>query len=277
MEYKDYYKILQVDPTAEPEVIDAAYKRLALKYHPDTNKSSDSRHRMQEINLAYEILSDPQKRAFYDTERNLSSISASYKDTTTNQHKYPSKKNLLLYSNFSSLSDYWLEGDFPDIKAFHKDGYYHIAIFNISTQFIYPPILVSNFSIHVDIQFAKNCNIWATGGIVFRVQERDEGENDFYIFNIRNDGNYFLDVVRNGEWIFIIDWQFSPFIKLDDEINSLMVEMIDDRINLGVNGQILSSTRDKKLSSGYVGLSLRNIENLYAEARFRDYRLYSIE
>ena len=61
---KDYYKILQVDPSAEPEVIDAAYKRLALKYHPDTNQSPDSRLRMQDLNRAYEILRNPKKRAF---------------------------------------------------------------------------------------------------------------------------------------------------------------------------------------------------------------------
>ncbi len=62
----DYYKILQVDPLAEPEIIEVVYKRLVRKYHPDVNKASDANQRMQEINLAYEVLSDPQKRAEYD-------------------------------------------------------------------------------------------------------------------------------------------------------------------------------------------------------------------
>src|SRR5512135_2185429 len=62
----DYYKILQVDPSAEDEVIKAAYKRLALKYHPDTNKSPDASQRMKEINEAYQVLSNPTKRASYD-------------------------------------------------------------------------------------------------------------------------------------------------------------------------------------------------------------------
>jgi len=65
-EYKNYYRILQVDPSAEPEVIVAAYKRLALKYHPDTNKSSEALGRMQEINEAYSILNDPVKRSNYN-------------------------------------------------------------------------------------------------------------------------------------------------------------------------------------------------------------------
>jgi len=66
---EDYYKILQVDPAAEPEVIAAAYRRLAIKYHPDTNESPDAKARMQRINEAYAILSDPAGRASYDRSR----------------------------------------------------------------------------------------------------------------------------------------------------------------------------------------------------------------
>lgn len=65
----DYYKILQVDPSAEPEVIKAAYKNLAKKYHDDHNKSKDAHERMVELNEAYECLSDPIRRAEYDRER----------------------------------------------------------------------------------------------------------------------------------------------------------------------------------------------------------------
>jgi curved DNA-binding protein CbpA len=63
---KPYYRILQVDQAAEPEVITAAYKRLALKYHPDSNKSPDALRRMQELNEAYEVLNDPLKRERYN-------------------------------------------------------------------------------------------------------------------------------------------------------------------------------------------------------------------
>lgn len=66
---KNYYKILQVDPSAEPEVIKAAYKRLSLKYHPDSNPSPEAKQRMYEINEAFEVLGDPGKRAQYDSTR----------------------------------------------------------------------------------------------------------------------------------------------------------------------------------------------------------------
>lgn len=65
----DLYDILQVAPHAEPEVIESAYKRLALKYHPDVNNASDAHARMRALNHAYEILRDPAARARYDQER----------------------------------------------------------------------------------------------------------------------------------------------------------------------------------------------------------------
>lgn len=71
---KDYYHILQVDPQAEQEVIEGAYRRLMLKYHPDVARgdgkdSAELLRKVQDINAAYEILSDPIKRKVYDIKR----------------------------------------------------------------------------------------------------------------------------------------------------------------------------------------------------------------
>lgn len=62
----DYYAILQVDPRAEAEVIEAAYRRLAAKYHPDVNHSPEALQRMKLLNAAYAVLSNPEKRNAYD-------------------------------------------------------------------------------------------------------------------------------------------------------------------------------------------------------------------
>ena len=60
------YQVLQVDPHADPEVIEVAFKRLALKHHPDRSKLPDAVQRMRELNEAKEVLSDPGRRAMYD-------------------------------------------------------------------------------------------------------------------------------------------------------------------------------------------------------------------
>ena len=63
---RDYYAVLGVDRDADTEAIKRAYRRLAKQHHPDTNNAPDAEARFKEINEAYEVLSDPQKRATYD-------------------------------------------------------------------------------------------------------------------------------------------------------------------------------------------------------------------
>ncbi len=65
----DHYKTLQVDDEAEAEVIQAAYRRLARKYHPDAGGGPHAAERMTALNAAWEVLRDPAHRAAYDTER----------------------------------------------------------------------------------------------------------------------------------------------------------------------------------------------------------------
>src|SRR6267378_5333216 len=67
----DPYKVLQVDPEADPEVIQAAYRRLAQKYHPDLAADGDAARRMVAINDAWAILRDPETRAALDRRRAL--------------------------------------------------------------------------------------------------------------------------------------------------------------------------------------------------------------
>jgi len=66
MAQRDYYEILGVQRNATPEDLKAAFRRLARQYHPDVNKETDAEERFKEINEAYAILSDPEKRAAYD-------------------------------------------------------------------------------------------------------------------------------------------------------------------------------------------------------------------
>lgn len=68
MEYKDYYKILGVEKSASPDEIKKAYRKLAMKHHPDRNAGNkSSEEKFKEITEANEVLSDPEKRKKYDT------------------------------------------------------------------------------------------------------------------------------------------------------------------------------------------------------------------
>ncbi len=63
---RDYYDVLGVSRSAAPEEIKKAYRKLARQYHPDVSDLPDAEARFKEINEAYEVLSDPDKRATYD-------------------------------------------------------------------------------------------------------------------------------------------------------------------------------------------------------------------
>ena len=67
MEYKDYYKVLGVDRDIEQAELKKAYRKLARKYHPDVSKEANAEERFKEVNEAYEVLGDKEKRSQYDT------------------------------------------------------------------------------------------------------------------------------------------------------------------------------------------------------------------
>lgn len=63
---RDYYEVLGVSKTSSPDEIKKQYRKLALKFHPDRNQSSDAGEHFKEISEAYGVLSDPEKRKVYD-------------------------------------------------------------------------------------------------------------------------------------------------------------------------------------------------------------------
>jgi molecular chaperone DnaJ len=66
MTQRDYYEILEVPKNASGDDLKSAFRRLARQYHPDVNKEADAEERFKELNEAYAVLSDPERRAAYD-------------------------------------------------------------------------------------------------------------------------------------------------------------------------------------------------------------------
>jgi curved DNA-binding protein CbpA len=64
--FRNHYRTLKVEPTADEATIKAAFRRLALRYHPDRASTTRAARRFQDIREAYEVLSDPEKRREYD-------------------------------------------------------------------------------------------------------------------------------------------------------------------------------------------------------------------
>jgi curved DNA-binding protein CbpA len=89
------YKVLAVDPSADPDVIAAAYRTLSKKFHPDVNKAPEAEARMRELNRAYDMLKDPAQRRQVDADlaRSAGSGSTSYRPSSagrTSQAGYSS-------------------------------------------------------------------------------------------------------------------------------------------------------------------------------------------
>jgi len=195
----NYYKILQVDSEAEPEVIAAAYKRLALKYHPDTNKSPNALKRMQEINIAYTILSDPEKRKLYDAEYNremrekkASGFEHSYSSTKYNEKSAKNKnKELLHHSDF--YSNHWLEKKGDNYRYYRLNGYYHIMVNHPRMHYYCPGFDCDNFLINVDAQFIFNAGV-ASYGLIICLNEC-YGSKNFYLFSISHSCFMHLNIV----------------------------------------------------------------------------------
>ena len=106
---KNPYEILQVAIHAEQEVIEAAYHRLARKYHPDVNFSVEANERMKELNWAYQILGHPIKKAEYDRSTTKSTTHTgrpssphtsqrATQDTTTRQTKTDNSQKRSTYT-----------------------------------------------------------------------------------------------------------------------------------------------------------------------------------
>jgi len=102
----DYYEILGVSKNATLDEIKAAYRKQALKWHPDRNKSPEANERFKEINKAFEVLSDPKKREIYDQYGEAAFERGGADSSGFGEHYYQ-KGPFRVYTNFGgNFSDF---------------------------------------------------------------------------------------------------------------------------------------------------------------------------
>ena len=105
---KNYYKILQVDKDASPEIIKVAYKLLVKKNHPDLKEGSEKQiaeENIKEINEAYDVLSDPSKKSEYDLNLINEFISQEKYNEIINENMNL-KKELNYFNNLYNKNNY---------------------------------------------------------------------------------------------------------------------------------------------------------------------------
>jgi curved DNA-binding protein len=111
MDYKDYYKILNISKNASQKEIKRAYKKLARKFHPDVSKESDAEAKFKEVGEAYEVLKDPEKREAYD------SLDTNWKADSASAQTPPNWEKDFGFGN----GQYTQQGNPQDYSSFFED------------------------------------------------------------------------------------------------------------------------------------------------------------
>jgi hypothetical protein len=130
----DYYRILGVKPNASQVEIKSAYRKLALKSHPDLNPNSEAGKQFALLSKAYHTLNDPQERAYYDEQLNAQK-KANYSILNSNNPHAKRARNLAVQAKWDRLVDEVLERDRLENRERQRAVFTTVSLF-LSTFFL---------------------------------------------------------------------------------------------------------------------------------------------
>jgi curved DNA-binding protein len=170
MEYKDYYQVLGVDKKASQDEIKKAYRKLAIKYHPDKNQGVKSaEEKFKEISEANEVLSDPEKRKQYDK---LGTNWKQYQHTGHNQGNASRSGRQYTYQTNGDGDEYFDASGFSDFFESFFGGGRSRGRAGFDTGFESPPPgdLTGDVSISLEEAFHGTERIIDLGGEKIRIK-----------------------------------------------------------------------------------------------------------
>jgi curved DNA-binding protein len=250
MEYKDYYKILGVDKKASQDEIKKAYRKLAVKYHPDKNQGNkEAEERFKEIGEAYEVLGDVEKRKKYDA------LGANWKNFQSGQAY--SGGNPFANFNFGNGGTY-VEVDMDDFMSGNSQfSDFFNAFFGGGRR-----AKTSNFGGGSRKNFQQAADYETTMEITLEdayhgtskiIQVEDEkirlkimpGIKDGQILRVKGKGQKAPNGQNNGDLFVIIKVQNHP--KFERKVNDLYTSQKIDLFTAVLGGEIIVETIDGKV------------------------------
>jgi hypothetical protein len=192
---KDYYKILDISREASQSDIKRAYRKLALKYHPDKNKSPDATKKFQDIGEAYSVLSDSAKRRRYDlgsttpfsgfSDNEFSDFASDFATTFSGF----TAQSFTMDDAFDVFSDFMYGGDMPVFFREENTTYHKVDV----------PLSVAQHGGDIDLPF-----------------EKAEGENSLHIDGIYS-GKWKPFIVVGESDTVILKVVFPPDMSLEEK------------------------------------------------------------
>ena len=131
MQYKDYYETLGVTRTSDAEEIKRAYRKMARKYHPDVSKEKNAEAKFKEVQEAYEVLKDTEKRASYDQLGRDYRSGQQFRPPPGWQQRYAQSGSNQQFSDVNGFSDFFSSlfgGAGPQAQADSEAGQIEVTI-----------------------------------------------------------------------------------------------------------------------------------------------------
>ena len=237
MSKKDYYDVLNVDKNATKDEIKKAYRKLAAKYHPDVCKDSNAENVFKEINEAYEVLSDDNKRALYDTY-GFDGLDSNFNPNANFNPNVNFNQFSSVFSGFGSM--------FNDFFSQYKNTYKDSRI-NGSDIYVEEEITLeeSAFGVEKEIEVPKTCTCKKCNGTGAKSDQHikmcSKCNGTGYIIETRYTGGYLINEQHectkcNGRG-FIID---KPCKECSGTGSVKTIEHVKVKIPAGINnGQSL--------------------------------------